>query len=183
VKRLIGRPQEAMLCAKAKRQRQSTQLERRSTPRFEKGLNFLICHIDFIDIVVFQQHMYPFRILYRGTFSIEMYKLQIKGTLLRKSTYYKITFPDMPRHQPLLLWKVQQGLQHTLKSYMEDVVQENHLLFAFVALRSSPQPDQLRPSVIASGFFSSSLEKLLFKIRDIRQGLYLDSVGVCTSTE
>ena len=51
VKRLIGRPQEALLCAKAKR-----QLERRSTPRFEKGLNFLICHIDFIDIVVFQQH-------------------------------------------------------------------------------------------------------------------------------
>jgi len=44
VKRLIGRPQE------------STQSERKSTPRFEKGLNFLICHIDFIDIIVFQQH-------------------------------------------------------------------------------------------------------------------------------
>jgi len=68
VKRLIGCPQEALLCAKAKRQRQmfsvakakrqlqSTQLERRSTPRFEKGLYFLICHLDFIDIIVFQQH-------------------------------------------------------------------------------------------------------------------------------
>ncbi|AVK84338.1 hypothetical protein C3943_12555 [Lysinibacillus sp. B2A1] len=44
VKRLIGRPQE------------STQSERRSTPRFEKGLYFLICHLDFIDIIVFQQH-------------------------------------------------------------------------------------------------------------------------------
>jgi len=56
VKRLIGRPQEALLCAKAKRQRQSTQSERRSTSRFEKGLYFLICHLDFIDIIVFQQH-------------------------------------------------------------------------------------------------------------------------------
>jgi len=44
VKRLIGRPQE------------STQSERRSTPRFEKGLYFLICHLDFIDLIVFQQH-------------------------------------------------------------------------------------------------------------------------------
>ena len=44
VKRLIGRPQE------------SAQSERRSTPRFEKGLYFLICHLDFIDIIVFQQH-------------------------------------------------------------------------------------------------------------------------------
>ena len=44
VKRLIGRPQE------------STQSERRSTSRFEKGLYFLICHLDFIDIIVFQQH-------------------------------------------------------------------------------------------------------------------------------
>jgi len=44
VKRLIGRPQE------------STQSERRSTPRFEKGLYFLICHLDVIDIIVFQQH-------------------------------------------------------------------------------------------------------------------------------
>ncbi|MDM5246566.1 MULTISPECIES: hypothetical protein [unclassified Lysinibacillus] len=46
VKRLIGRPQEALLCAKAKRQRQmfsvakakrqlqSAQSERKSTPRF-----------------------------------------------------------------------------------------------------------------------------------------------------
>jgi len=61
VKQLIGRPQEALLCAKAKRQRQmfsvakakrqlqSTQSEWRSTPRFEKGLYFLICHLDFID--------------------------------------------------------------------------------------------------------------------------------------
>ena len=68
MKRLIGRSQEALLCAKAKRQRQmfavakakrqlqSTQSERRSTPRFEKGLYFLICHLDFIDIIVFQQH-------------------------------------------------------------------------------------------------------------------------------
>jgi len=68
VKRLIGRPQEALLCAKAKHQRQmfsvakakrqiqSTQSERRSTPRFEKGLYFLICHLDFLDIIVFQQH-------------------------------------------------------------------------------------------------------------------------------
>jgi len=52
VKRLIGRPQEALLCAKAKRQwqmfsvakakrqLQSTQSERRSTPRFEKGYTF-----------------------------------------------------------------------------------------------------------------------------------------------
>jgi len=68
VKRLNGRPQEALLCAKAKRQRQmfsvakakrqlqSTQSERRSTPHFEKGLYFLICHIDFINIIVFQQH-------------------------------------------------------------------------------------------------------------------------------
>jgi len=67
-KRLIGRPQEALLCAKAKRQRQmfsvakanrqlqSTQSERKSTPRLEKGLYFLICHLDFIDIIVFQQH-------------------------------------------------------------------------------------------------------------------------------
>jgi len=42
--------------AKAKRQLQSTQSERRSTPRFKKGLCFLICHLDFIDIKVFQQH-------------------------------------------------------------------------------------------------------------------------------
>ncbi|WP_285394624.1 hypothetical protein [Lysinibacillus sp. fls2-241-R2A-57] len=40
VKRLIGRPQEALLCAKAKRQRQmfylreSAQSERKSTTRF-----------------------------------------------------------------------------------------------------------------------------------------------------
>ncbi|MGE7949958.1 hypothetical protein, partial [Lysinibacillus sp. NPDC093688] len=33
-KRLIGRPQEALLCAKAKRQRQSAQSERKSTPYF-----------------------------------------------------------------------------------------------------------------------------------------------------
>jgi len=32
VKRLIGRPQEALLCAKAKRQRQSAQPERKSPP-------------------------------------------------------------------------------------------------------------------------------------------------------
>ncbi|MGY3190428.1 hypothetical protein, partial [Lysinibacillus sp. TE18511] len=35
-KRLIGRPQEALLCAKAKRQRQSAQSERKSTPCFAK---------------------------------------------------------------------------------------------------------------------------------------------------
>ncbi|MDM5246771.1 hypothetical protein [Lysinibacillus sp. G4S2] len=34
VKLLIGRPQEALLCAKAKRQRQSAQPERKSTTRF-----------------------------------------------------------------------------------------------------------------------------------------------------
>ncbi|MFB7158478.1 hypothetical protein [Lysinibacillus sp. NPDC056232] len=34
VKWLIGRPQEALLCAKAKRQRQRAQPERKSTPRF-----------------------------------------------------------------------------------------------------------------------------------------------------
>jgi len=34
VKRLIGRPQEALLCAKAKRQLQSAQSERKSTTRF-----------------------------------------------------------------------------------------------------------------------------------------------------
>jgi len=44
VKRLIGRPQE------------STQSERKSTSRFDKGLYFFICHLDFIDIIVFQQH-------------------------------------------------------------------------------------------------------------------------------
>ncbi|MGA3601005.1 hypothetical protein ACPCXA_12935 [Lysinibacillus agricola] len=33
-KRLIGRPQEALLCAKAKRQQQSAQSERKSTSRF-----------------------------------------------------------------------------------------------------------------------------------------------------
>jgi len=42
--------------AKAKRQLQSTQAERRLTRRFEKGIYFLICHLDFIDIIVFQQH-------------------------------------------------------------------------------------------------------------------------------
>ncbi|WP_285398814.1 hypothetical protein [Lysinibacillus sp. fls2-241-R2A-57] len=36
VKRLIGRPQEALLCAKAKRQLQSAQSERKSTPCFAK---------------------------------------------------------------------------------------------------------------------------------------------------
>ncbi|MGE7806025.1 hypothetical protein, partial [Lysinibacillus sp. NPDC096215] len=54
-----GRPQEALLCAKAKRQQQSTQSERRSTPRFEKRLYFLSCHLDVIDIIVFQQHDKP----------------------------------------------------------------------------------------------------------------------------
>ncbi|WP_223552906.1 hypothetical protein [Lysinibacillus sphaericus] len=34
VKRLIGRPQEALLCAKAKRQQQSAQSERKSTTRY-----------------------------------------------------------------------------------------------------------------------------------------------------
>ena len=33
-KRLIGRPQEALLCAKAKRQQQSAQPERKSTTRY-----------------------------------------------------------------------------------------------------------------------------------------------------
>jgi len=35
-KRLIERPQEALLCAKAKRQQQSAQPERKSTSRFAK---------------------------------------------------------------------------------------------------------------------------------------------------
>ncbi|WP_285395844.1 hypothetical protein [Lysinibacillus sp. fls2-241-R2A-57] len=34
MKRLIGRPLEALLCAKAKRQQQSAQSERKSTTRF-----------------------------------------------------------------------------------------------------------------------------------------------------
>jgi len=34
-KRLIGRPQEALLCAKAKRQQQSAQQERKSTTRYD----------------------------------------------------------------------------------------------------------------------------------------------------
>ncbi|MDM5250970.1 MULTISPECIES: hypothetical protein [unclassified Lysinibacillus] len=58
VKRLIGRPQEALLCAKAKRQRQmfsvakakrqlqSAQSERKSTPRY--GGKPLICLISLI---------------------------------------------------------------------------------------------------------------------------------------
>ncbi|WP_323655706.1 hypothetical protein [Lysinibacillus xylanilyticus] len=34
MKRLNGRPQEALLCAKAKRQQQSAQTERKSTTRY-----------------------------------------------------------------------------------------------------------------------------------------------------
>jgi len=41
VKRLIGRPQEALLCAKAKRQRQSAQSERKSTARYGDDLPFV----------------------------------------------------------------------------------------------------------------------------------------------
>jgi len=37
MKRLIGRPQEALLCAKAKRQQQSAQPERKSAPSFAEG--------------------------------------------------------------------------------------------------------------------------------------------------
>ena len=50
VKRLIGRPQEALLCAKAKRQRQSAQSERKSTTRFSddpfnvQTVSLLRCH-------------------------------------------------------------------------------------------------------------------------------------------
>ncbi|WP_285396366.1 hypothetical protein [Lysinibacillus sp. fls2-241-R2A-57] len=40
VKRLIGRPQEALLCAKAKRQRQSAQSERKSTTHFGEEPHF-----------------------------------------------------------------------------------------------------------------------------------------------
>ena len=47
MKRLIGRPEEALLCAKAKRQLQSAQSERKSTTRFgddpferDKYINF-----------------------------------------------------------------------------------------------------------------------------------------------
>ncbi|MDM5249781.1 hypothetical protein [Lysinibacillus sp. G4S2] len=39
VKRLIGRPKEALLCAKAKRQLQSAQPERKSTPRHDDKLS------------------------------------------------------------------------------------------------------------------------------------------------
>ncbi|WP_263297603.1 hypothetical protein [Lysinibacillus sphaericus] len=41
MKRLIGRPQEALLCAKAKRQQQSAQLERKSTTRYGDDPNLL----------------------------------------------------------------------------------------------------------------------------------------------
>jgi len=40
-KRLIGRPQEALLCAKAKRQLQSAQSERKSTTRYGEITNNL----------------------------------------------------------------------------------------------------------------------------------------------
>ncbi|MGE7913543.1 hypothetical protein [Lysinibacillus xylanilyticus] len=40
VKRLIGRPQEALLCAKAKRQQPSAQPERKSTTRYGDELLF-----------------------------------------------------------------------------------------------------------------------------------------------
>jgi len=42
VKRLIGRPQEALLCAKAKRQQQSAQSERKSTTRRDDYPVFLL---------------------------------------------------------------------------------------------------------------------------------------------
>ncbi|MEB2281006.1 hypothetical protein LAV73_13475 [Lysinibacillus xylanilyticus] len=38
VKRLIGLPQEALLCAKAKRQQQSAQSERKSTIHFAERI-------------------------------------------------------------------------------------------------------------------------------------------------
>jgi len=41
-KRLIGRPQEALLCAKAKRQRRSAQSERKSTTRYDDE-PYLVC--------------------------------------------------------------------------------------------------------------------------------------------
>ncbi|WP_223554295.1 hypothetical protein [Lysinibacillus sphaericus] len=41
MKRLIGRPQEALLCAKAKRQQQSAQSERKSTTRYGDDPNNL----------------------------------------------------------------------------------------------------------------------------------------------
>jgi len=41
-KRLIGRPQEALLCAKAKRQQQSAQSERKSTTRRDDYPVFLL---------------------------------------------------------------------------------------------------------------------------------------------
>jgi len=37
-------------------------------------------------------------------------------------------------------------------------------------VKTKLEQHQLRPSVIASGFFSNSLEKLLFKIRDNGRG-------------
>uniref|UniRef100_UPI002579B7F0 hypothetical protein n=1 Tax=Lysinibacillus sp. UBA6686 TaxID=1946776 RepID=UPI002579B7F0 len=48
------RQQQMFSVAKAKRQLQSTQAVRRLTRRFKKGIYF--CHLDFIDIIVFQQH-------------------------------------------------------------------------------------------------------------------------------
>jgi len=42
VKRLIGRPQEALLCAKAKRQQQSAQSEQKSTTRRDDYPVFLL---------------------------------------------------------------------------------------------------------------------------------------------
>ncbi|MFB7156748.1 hypothetical protein [Lysinibacillus sp. NPDC056232] len=49
MKQLIGRPQEALLCAKAKRQRQSAQSERKSTPRYDDELEKSnIIHVGFL---------------------------------------------------------------------------------------------------------------------------------------
>ncbi|UPW84253.1 hypothetical protein [Lysinibacillus sp. Ag94] len=42
VKRLIGRPKEALLCAKAKRQLQSAQSEWKSNPRFVEESFFIM---------------------------------------------------------------------------------------------------------------------------------------------
>ncbi|KMY29234.1 hypothetical protein ACZ11_19170 [Lysinibacillus xylanilyticus] len=68
---VIGRPQEALLCAKAKRQRQmficakakrqqqSAQPERKSPPLFLPRAIFFICHLNFIGTVVFRQQKSP----------------------------------------------------------------------------------------------------------------------------
>ncbi|MDM5250558.1 hypothetical protein [Lysinibacillus sp. G4S2] len=51
MKRLIGRPLEALLCAKAKRQQQSAQSERKSTTRFGEA-PVLFYYIHFFPVFI-----------------------------------------------------------------------------------------------------------------------------------